>query len=203
VAKFSFNMVGIIFQDGAESIRRAYDVAVEALLAEMERKKEEAIQYQEYIDQGGPPIGEWEDGHALWTQDQALEIEVEMAQEQVQTARKAFVVMLYHHWERTAQIAGGKAKGNHTQLVKYMVSAGYPIDPNLNAVCDLINLIKHGSNKCGEKLLKSGPQFLTISAPPKYESGWGRAINLTEQHMSWLFDVVSNSGPTSRTMSLI
>lgn len=196
VVHFPFNMIGLVFQDGIEGIRKSYDTAVEALSAEVELKKEAAIQYQDHIDQGGDPMGEWEDGHALWTQDQVLELEIEMAEERVQTLRKAFAVILYHHWERTAQIVGGKAKGDHAQLVKYMLADEYPIDPHLGAVRDLANLIKHNSTACGIALLQSAPQLLTVTQPPNHGHAWGSAIRLTDNHMVWLFDTVAHSGPT-------
>lgn len=200
MAKFHFNMAGLIFQDGIDSMRQAYAVAVSALESELDRQKERAVEYQEYLDQGGNPIGEWEDRHTLWTQDQALEIEIGMAEERVQTLRKAFAVLLYHHWERTAQIIGKKANGGHAQLEKYMLKSGYTVDPNLEAVKDLANLIKHSSRKCGEALWQSAPHLLSLNAPPAWESAWATAILLTDSHMDWLFTTVSNSGPTSKSI---
>ncbi len=65
--------------------------------AEQETAKQNLVAYQ--------TAGDWivehdDDGNVMWDQETLLEMDIEASDEAIMALRKAFVMALYHHWER-------------------------------------------------------------------------------------------------------
>lgn len=200
MVQFNFNLAGLSFQRGVSIMAKSFASAIVALRADIDNAKDEAFGYQQSLEQGGEWIGETDDdGVIIWDQTRVLEYEVEVVSEAAQELRKAFVLALYHHWERSARGWTKADNWTHEQLVEGTKKRGYPVDPRLAAVRDLVNTLKHNKDRWGRELLQSWPSVF----PPgfvertKVRTDWYEAVLLSDTHIREAFDVVAASGPTT------
>lgn len=164
----------------------------------MESVKTEATNYQEFIEHGGEWIGEQdEEGNLLWDQATVLDMHIEAREEALMDLRKAFVMALYHHWERAIQTATGGKPGNHKGLVKLANEKGISLHPRLASILALANTLKHNSDKYGTALCQSWSDVFGAHFRPRPEgkTDWYAAIRLTDAHILEVSDIVAASGP--------
>ena len=163
MATLGFDARRFEFDHGVRLLKQGYEGARDALLKEIERIRADARSYEEGLANGGEWIGEREDGHVLWDQTDVYEAETEDAHRALYEVRRAFIIALYHHWERSAARWLGNDDARHEQLERYCASSGFGPSPDLNAVRCLANHLKHrpGSNSDWLiKLRKKHPSFL-------------------------------------------
>lgn len=192
---FTFNTYGFAFEKGVELIADAYRVASDALEAKAHKIKSDLAAYEASISAGGEVIGEWEDGYWLWTQDQLLEIQIEDSEEALNALRRAFVVALYHHWERWLRRQFAKDSGKHDDLVGLAAKYGLHVHPRLEGVRDLANLLKHSNNKRGHDLLGSWRELLPPHFTLDTRADWYEAVKLTDEVVLEVVGIVKASGP--------
>lgn len=188
--KLTFDLRGYAFNEGLNVLWEGYVSASRALIADVERVKAEAASY-EASDEF---IGERDDeGNILWEQDSLLAMQQETAEEALMALRKAYVLVLYHHWERAvrAYTESGKS-ADHEKLVKRADAKGIPIHAQLNLVRDLANALKH--NK-GGSLRQSWPKVLTFRARSNEPRDWYESIQLEDSHLVEIFEIIAQSGP--------
>jgi hypothetical protein len=125
MAKFPYNVCGYRFQDGVNTLRLSFQFAINALSADLARAITESSAYEDGIAQGGAEIGEWDDdGNKLSIQTNVLEMQVESVEEAAMALRKAFVIALYHHWERSVRLWTASANGKHDALTSAALAKG-------------------------------------------------------------------------------
>lgn len=199
MAALTFNMQGYAFQEGIRVLIAAHETTADALHEELQRAKEDALAYQEEVERGEREwIGERdEDGHVIWDQEQVHDMEIESKIEGQAAVRKAFILALYHHWERSARIWTGSDKRDHDKLVAAVEAEGTPIHPKLGAVRDLANLLKHDNDKWGHALLQSWSAIFPFGfTPGPGRTNWYDAVRLTDAHLVEAFNIVAASGPS-------
>lgn len=202
----TWNMLGLAFQEGIKTLRLAYVQASTALEANVDRVKEDAIGYQNAVEEGQPPIEERdEDGYLISSQDQVYEMEYEAAEEALRSLRKAFVVALYHHWERGARAwtHADQWKDKHTQLLKKVQALGVQIDPGLAVVHMIANLLKHDNDDWGNRVRAARSDLIDsiqITLPNRTE--WYYAVVIPDATLLQFFDAVAASGPGVHTKFL-
>lgn len=192
-----FNMHGYVFQEGVKTLQRSFAAAIAPLTADVERRSLEATTYQKSLADGGEWIGERdEDGYVLWDQETVLEMQLEGAQAAQMALRKAFAILAYHHWERSARGWSKSLHGKHLRLVELTKKQGYPIDARMGALRDLANALKHENPKWGEQLKCSWPEVFSdgFNAPSPAGS-WYEAICLSDDDIGTILDAVARSGP--------
>lgn len=202
MATLTFNMQGYVFQEGIRVLIAAHGTAADALHEELERAKEDALAYQEAVERGETEwIGERdEDGHVIWDQEQVHDMEIESKVEGQAAVRKAFILALYHHWERSARIWTGSDKRDHDKLVAAVVAAGTTIHPRLGAVRDLANLLKHDNDKWGHALLQSWSAIFPYGFTQRPgRTNWYDAVRLSDAHLVEAFNIVAASGPSENS----
>jgi hypothetical protein len=201
MVKLTFNVHGYEFQARLHVLRSGFQSAVRAISADVDRARKDALKYQESVAQGGDWIGERdEDGYTIWDHADVLTIQIEAAHEAEMALRKAFIIALYHHWERWASIWTEKPDQGHKELVSRSKAIGYPIDPKLEDVRDLVNSLKHNSNRGGNRLRTSWPVLFKRSfEPDSNRTNWYEAVHLTNRNVEEAFSIVAASGPTMAT----
>lgn len=199
MAALTFNMQGYAFQEGVRVLIAAHETAADALREEWQRAKDNALAYQDGVESGETAwIGERdEEGHVIWDQDQVHEMEIDSKIEGQAAMRKAFILTLYHHWERSARIWTGSDKRDHDKLVQAVEAQGTTTHPKLAAVRDLANLLKHDNDKWGHALRHSWAAVFPHSfAEALGRTNWYYAIRLTDAHLTEAFNIVAASGPS-------
>lgn len=190
MAKLNFDTRGYAFKAGLDVLREGYASASKALASDVERVKARAAAYEasdEFIGDRD------DDGNILWEQGRVLSMQQETTEEALMALRRAYVLVLYHHWERAIRTytdSGGSA--DHEKLVKRATAKGLPIDARLGVVRDLANALKHGK---GGALQQSWPDVLTFRARSHEPRDWYEAIKLEDAHVVEVFEIIAQSGP--------
>jgi len=188
---------GSRFRDGVDRLDKAFSLALRSLLDEEQNLRSQLEAYQAHVKGGGERIGEWDpdEGYSLWEHDDDLSMEIEDAEESQKDLRKAYMLAIYHHWERAAQRWTGS--GPHAKfktLVLKTQEAGYSIDEGLVGLRDLVNALKHNNATWGNALKQSWPSVIRadIDGP---SVDWYRAIKLTDDDVRTACAVVRRSAP--------
>jgi hypothetical protein len=196
-----FNMLGLSFQNNIDILVLSYEAARDALEGEVERAADEAMAHQRAQEQGAPFVGERDgDGYVIVDHQQVLNDQYEMTEEALRTLRKAFAINLYHSWERGARRWTKLGdKGNHAILAPAVEALGMTLDPLLDVLRRIVNLLKHDRSETGEKLAFDQPDFIDTSFVVSSYTDWYDAILISEDQMMAFFTAVRASGPTVKT----
>ncbi|WP_438852497.1 hypothetical protein [Brevundimonas nasdae] len=199
---FVFNAHGYAYQQGVLSLQRAYQSANDALTTELDVAKEQAATYDHNVENGMPRIQQVDDdGYVIFDEADALNMNISAADAALGEMRKAFVLAIYHHWERGARLWTGLKHGKMTTIAGAVEALGYPIAPGLLGLNNLANLIKHANPEGGLKLQASWPSTLHLTnwaGVPGFD--WQDAIYLHDSHVHEAIDIIGASGPTTRTL---
>lgn len=189
MAWIGFDTAGYDLERGIGILQDSLKAALDAL---EDKRRLTVKQYEDY-DAGLAagtiePEGEWEDGLCIWEKSQFFDFDIEMIDETVVAVRKAHVMALYHHWERTIArwarretlIAAEVEKPNHGHLRTALLSAGITPHHLLDAIRDLNNALKHNSDDFGAKLVKSWSELLPSGLQSGPDIDWYEVITLKE-----------------------
>jgi hypothetical protein len=162
MARLFAALAGWQFDRAIETLRRGYIEAIAALDRELDKVQTDLLEYEESVRNGAEPVGEWdEDGFVLWDQARMLQLEVETLDGARMALRKAIVIQLYHLWERSArQFTKGRQDDSHAKLVGRLAAIQCGVHDRLVAVQHLVNTLKHGSGKSGNRLAEAWPEVV-------------------------------------------
>lgn len=199
----NFNMLGFSYQQGIGYLEDGF-VTSTAALAERRAQLDRDLQaYEALVEAGGERIGEWEDGHRVWEQDQLIGLRIDDAEESVMDLRKAYVLALYHHWERAARRwTRISVWSSHDKLAAATRGLGYPIDRRLEAVRDLVNTLKHNSAERATQLFASWPDVLKANPAERPGLDWYSMVSLDDRHVREACEIVRRSGPDGDLLPL-
>lgn len=193
MAQLTFDFRHYTFEHGLRMLEKGYTAARDALLAEIERTEADALAYEKHVEDGGERIGEWEDGYRLWEQDQVYSAQIDDVHRALYEVRKAFVIALYHHWERSATAWKGEY-ASHEELEAYCASQGFGPSPDLDAVRHLTNHLKHGPHSRTDwlgKMRADYPTFMPRPTGPLFANIFG----LSDDDLHKVAAVILASGP--------
>lgn len=201
MVKLNFNWRGYMYKDGVNSIRLSYDSASRALQLDTERAYDEINNYNAKVlagDQSG--IERDDDGHILWDEADVLMHRSLQAEDALNILRKAFTIVLYHHWERSVREWVKSKHAKHDTLVTAALAIGQPTDPLVNDLRTLVNTLKHNNEVWGKPLHTARPdlfkgEFKITQTNPD----WYDAIEVSGPALLAFFDAVSSSGPNTNT----
>lgn len=198
MVEMNFNMIGYDFERGLRVLKEGYSSAILALEQKSDAIGTELLEYRQYLVDGGEPDEERdEDGFLLWDRERLLEMDEEVCKAAVVEARKAFVVALYHHWERATRKDTGYHGRVHTKLLSEAAANNINVQPELNKVRHLINTLKHNNSEPGLQLLKSWPEVLPPAFEPDEQTDWYHEVVLTDAHVNQALDIIAGSGPVA------
>ncbi len=143
-------------------------------------------------------------GAVMWSRSWGYDQDLEVINEGLVALRKAFVVALYHHWEKTVQKwADIKSNAKHAKLYKAVRDKGVTPPDRLEHVYHLNNVLKHNSLKNGPALLKEWPELFVLNDmiqkrldAGKTDIAWSDNVSISADRMKEIFDVMRASGPT-------
>jgi hypothetical protein len=206
---FFFDARGYAFQSVLAATKKSAQAGLTALSHEINALEYQLDEYRRVCKFEGEQD---EEGYVIWELGDLLNHEIISAPEGLTELRKAFAIAAFHLWERAVQqwitqeneaaafnnSTTRKKVPAHTyvELVSAVENIGYSADLNLLRIKVLANTLKHNSEKSGMELLALWPDIF----PPQFQkpsrlSDWASAIQLTDQHLSEIFNVVSKSGP--------
>ena len=193
---FYFNFPGYLFQRGVEVLRTSYTEGNVSLLKKVEALQSELTAYREDTEF----IGERdEEGHLIWEQDQLLELDIEAAEDAIQEFRKAFVLAIYHHWERSIRRYTGVTTTGHGHVVAGAKAEGLSISSDLRLLQVLSNTLKHDTDQWASELFRLWPEVFGSRYPAYRGNDFYSFIRIGDRDIEFLLDIVSASGPDDKT----
>lgn len=197
MAPLPFNMLGYVFESGVDSLRESFMAASAGVKQQVGKAEKSLEEYKTDLENGGKWIGEREDGHIIWDQEQVLEYEIDAAQEAYGELRKAFCIAGYHYWERSIRKYCKDHRSNHSELVKKAITEGFPVSQDLTRVHRLANALKHNSDYHGQKLQVCWPDVISVLYRQGRHVDWYAVIGLRDEHVHEVLDIIRASGPQS------
>ncbi len=199
MAPIPFNILGYRFEKGLQVFKESFDSAMVGVLRKKEAIQAELMEYKHSLDNGGKWIGERdEDGYLLWDRETLLEMDLEESAEAVVELRKAFVLAIYHYWERTIRIYCHTTEPGHPNLIDRAKENGIMIGQHLERVHLLANVLKHNSSKWGNRLIRAWPDVFSTRFQSNDQTDWSAALAITDLHVNDAFEAILNSGPRSK-----
>lgn len=196
LAPITFSIVGYEFERGLTAFRESYRSSLFALERKSDDLKTALLDYQTALANGGEWIGEHDDdGFVVWDKEQTLKMDSEVVVNGAVELRKAYVVAVYHHWERSARKLTDYIGRDSAILETKAVEKGLAIGPDFQRVKTLANTLKHNSEARGLKLFEIWPEVFRLKFHPRDKTDWYTAITLSDRHMEAVFDAVTASGP--------
>ncbi len=192
----NFNMVGYDFSRGVRILKEGYASAILALEQKADMLGTQLLEYREHLAHGGAPDEERdEEGFLLWDRERLLEMDIEVCSAGLGEVRKAFVMALYHHWERAVRKDTGYNKPYHDGLLKAAAAAQIPVQPDLEKVRHLVNTLKHNNEDRGLQLLEHWPEVFYSDFSHHANTDWYQSIELTDDHVHQTLSIIAASGP--------
>jgi Ni/Co efflux regulator RcnB len=197
-----FNAHGYVFQSGLEILSRSYASAWSALAGDVERAADDAFGYQQALEEGAEFIGDRdEDGNVIWSREEELDHDHQVAEEALRTLRRAYVISMYHHWERGVRTwTGDNDTRGHAKMVKKLAKLGLQVHPKLEVVRIVTNLLKHDNDDWGQRLLVVDSGLVDQGSTRSFVPGWYDRVVLSDNHMTEFFNAVAASGPNIKTI---
>lgn len=191
---FIFDMSAYSYIEGLKAIRLMFEAAGKALSDQSAEVDKSIDEYQQHLDAGGEPIGEWEDGHRLWDQHDVLRLENLAISEAGLELRVATTIAIYHHWERSIPSPNGSSNRPHQRLVKDAIDSEIKLHKDIDALCFATNYFKHGTETWRTKLLDRWPDRFDSSYPKSDDNPpWIRKLYLQNAHIEWFLEIAHQS----------
>ncbi|APR53674.1 hypothetical protein CA223_19755 [Sphingomonas koreensis] len=203
MAPLRFNLHGYSYQDGISVLLNSYHAAQDALDSKRERAVDEAVAYQQGLEEG---TVEWqgerdEDGAVIWDHQSILDYNVRDAEEAGKELRKAFCIAMYHHWERSALNWVGKVQLTHAELVAKVEAIPYPVHAKLHELYLLVNTLKHNNAKWAKMLAAERQDLIGIDLQGELTKvNWYGVISVQTKHVEEFFNILAASGPRIDTI---
>ncbi|MCY1360063.1 hypothetical protein D9M69_466710 [compost metagenome] len=192
----NFNMVGYDFSRGIRILKEGYASAILALKQKADTLGTQLLEYREHLAHGGEPDEERDaEGFLLWDRERLLEMDLAVCSDGLGEVRKAFVIALYHHWERAVRKDTGYSKQKHDELLEAAAAAQIAVQPDLEKVRHLVNTLKHNNEKRGSELLKHWPEVFPSEFHHNANTDWYQSIGLTDAHVHQALNIIAGSGP--------
>lgn len=207
MAKLDFNFWASDYEHRLTVLADTLAAAEGALNAKSAEIEALAKKYEADVEAGIVPNEEEyeeETGAMIWSRSWGYDQDLEVINEGLVSLRKAFVVALYHHWERTAQRWTGvdSTSGNYA-LLQAVRDKGRSPPNRLQHVYHLNNVLKHNSQKFGPMLLREWPEMFMFShmLQQRVDKGdvsfdWAERVAISADQMHEIFDVIRASGPS-------
>lgn len=130
------------------------------------------------------------DGVCITTQNE-FEQDVGQAYEAMSIVREAFITSVFHYWERAAR-KWTKFNGRGYPNLRLESEKFYPVNPKLDDLNALNNLLKHNSEKDALRLAHDRPEY--FSCLP-FLVNRRHGLRLKNEHVMEAIEIVRSSGP--------
>lgn len=194
----TFGMWSWLFRYRLGELRLAYRGAREASDLELNELEKKWNDLESRVKAGTAQlVEEDEDGNVVidWG-EQAGEAfsEVEGVQ---RIYREAFLISLYHFWERELLKTMKKAQYNDQEAFAFLKNMGLtPDEPNLTALRLAANVAKHSGGRSADDLHKVRPDLFDTTEMAKWNDKPGHEyLVITDQVLDTFFEAVRKSGP--------
>jgi hypothetical protein len=144
-----------------------------------------------------------ETGAPFWDLAYVYQHDLELIDEGVQALRKAYVLALYHHWERIVRRwTEASDRDRHDQLLRRLGEKRIEPPARFGHIYLLNNILKHDSRTAGPGLLAAWPALFPWAdrMRARVDAGerdilWEGTVAISEPQMQEIFVAMRASGP--------
>ncbi len=198
MVELKWNWFAYNFDTAIADVRRVYDIAINALENEMERRSQLVEDHDRAVEAGEPDgIDRDERGSVIEDPRDYLIYDVNVVEEAINNFRKSIAISLFHGWERAARETAGLPNASFTDLLAALKKQGIQTHEQVDHLRKLANCLKHSSPETASRLFAVRPDlFETKSEPTKLrETDWYESVNITARALTGFFEAVAASGP--------
>jgi hypothetical protein len=169
------------FQFGIRQLEEVYRISIDGMAAKRTEHEKELRQLQDPKMQ--------EEIESRYSEESiepeyAIQFKIEQNEESLQPLRQAFLMALYHHWERSVLSWSGRS--DLVGIYSWFRENNIPLDEqHMEDLRELMRVIKHEK---GESLFRRRPD-LFLHGSQRHED-----LHLTEDNMAEFFKAVRVSG---------
>jgi hypothetical protein len=187
-----------LFRHQLGELRRAYQAAHQA--SELERRAIENKwnELQERVDAGAAQLVEEDEyGNVVidWGEQAGEELSAIEGVERIY--REAFLISLYHFWERELLKRTKKKRYSDQEVFSFLSDSGCsPDELNLTALRLSANVAKHSEGTSADQLHKLRPDLFDTKEMAKWSDEPGHEyLLITDDVLEMFFEAVRKSGP--------
>jgi len=198
-----------LFDDRVSRARTAFYSACQPFYDEITAAREQAKAFQQLVDAGEAQWDETDEERGItYSYGEVFSERTSDSNDALLVLRKAFVIVIYHYWERGALrwVSHSKKRHNHGDLVEALQSNGVSLDvEGLNQLNMLVNCLKHNSRKSGPDLYRARHDLFEPGIDPSATHpgtgklfrnlDWAENIVLIDDNMEQFFTTVRSSAP--------
>ncbi|NCP50280.1 MAG: hypothetical protein GW850_13960 [Sphingomonadales bacterium] len=188
-----FDMGAYTYSQGIKAIGLMYEAAKNSLLQQRSDLDKSIEQYQSFLDEGGEPIGEWEDGNLLWDQESNYRLEQLTIDDSIIELRAATIITLYHHWEKSIPNDSESPNRRHPKLHKDATKHGINMHHDINSLWYTANYLKHGNDSWRLKLIENWPERWVDGSNGMHQPAWIRRLSLSDDDIRWFLEIADTS----------
>lgn len=202
MVRVHFNWYGFEFQNAVQGLWDGYSAANLGLEDQRNHAYNSIDDYDTRRDQGQLEPFEAdeisENGFVRQSYREFLVYRAHNLENQAHDLRLAYSLMLYHQWERSARSWVKHDHGSFEGLKSRVKARGIFVDPALDDLHVLVNLLKHNNAKHGQKLSIARPDLFGDSdVSDMTHRDWFSGVEVSHHALEVFFMVVKNSGPDS------
>ena len=201
-----FNFEGFEYQAGLDSIERAAEAGLGVLQDDLLKS---AKCLQQYRSEGIFEGERDENGTIIYEVCDDFKFKMVIAVDSQNELRRAFVLAAYHFWERSVvrwryirltederKEDNGISGFGELKATAKRGDINYPPHPDLFAVCQIANLLKHESATARKNLEEHYPA-LWADLQNVVHASFGRSegIKISDPIMRKIFEIIRQSGP--------
>lgn len=196
-----FNPYAYDLTEAVGLVRRGLEAAERAMREDEDRVAAEMAENERKIAAGeveGPAFDA--DGDLVHDPNEGYHYDFMAIESTQMEVRKSMMIALYHAWERVVRKMTRltSPKDNHTALEVALAKIGISVNPEVDNLRKLVNLVKHNSKEKMLKLWEVRPDLFYDGFEPEvhFPDDWSDTIRLRAEHLTGFFDAVIASGPT-------
>ncbi|MHC1548861.1 hypothetical protein [Phyllobacterium sp. K27] len=196
--KLDFDTEAYKFHRGMDILKSNFELSARALASEIAHAKQKLEEYLE----SGEDLDQWEDldgsgqGNLVYRHENALEFDIEAANDCAMVFRKSMIAPIYHLWERYVQSVATKPVRSHVKLVEALLEAkNHVVDFGLSRLLLLNNILKHQNREHVEILIRDCPHMFPNWNVLPEKLDWYDAVILTDVDVLDFIGIAKRSAP--------
>lgn len=145
MAQLSFNLRHYSFMMALDALIDAFRVAISAMDGQLLQAHADMTAHSQSLATGGDDGAVYVNDHYSHDTADLLAMGYSDASSAARAIREAFVISLFHLWERSARSWVKCEEQSYAKLAKALRTEDIPIHPKMATLNDLSNFLKHGN----------------------------------------------------------
>ncbi|HEX7852718.1 MAG TPA: hypothetical protein VF503_03395 [Sphingobium sp.] len=193
MAPLSFDLRHYSFMMALDALIDAFRVALSAMDDQLLRAHADMAAHGQYLATGGDDGAVYIDDHYSHDTADLLMMEHSDASSAARAIREAFVISLFHLWERSARSWVKCEEQSYAKLAKALRAAGLPIHQKMATLNDLSNFLKHANKSKRDETRRKLREYIT---------GPLLVVNISDEKIEKIIGYIRASSPLAGSLNV-